>query len=326
MKTFKAFTVACLFLMGCMVAGPGARINFSAIDSYPEGLAYDSLRAVYYVSSARTGTIGTVTPDGEYTVLHADSTLKSTYGLKIHPDGNRLFACVGDANYSRYSTADTYLKMCRLISVDLETGKKLSDVDLSGLLPGKHFPNDLVFDEQQNIYLTDSYAHAIYKITPAGQASVFVKDSQFETEGIGVNGLVYHPDGYLLVDNSNTGQLYKVNMKQPQYVQKVAANQFFLGADGLLLNAADTLTIVVNGGNDKIFQLTTDDNWKSSRLCSTTLLLDRFTYPSTATLNSNEVWVMNAKFNELVDSNAVPSKIFAIQRADFLPVPKRKLK
>lgn len=312
--------------MGCVAVGPTERINFTAPDSYPEGVAYDSLRNVYYVSSARTGTIGKVTPEGEYAVLHADSTLKSTYGIKIHPDGKRLFVCVGDANYSKFTAPETRKKMIRLISLDIESGKRLSDIDLSGLIPGAHFGNDLVFDDQGNSYMTDSYAHAIYKITPAGQASVFAKDAKFETEGIGINGLVYHSDGFLLVDNSNTGQLYKVELNNPQNVQEISTDQYFLGADGLLLYATDTLTLVVNGGNDKIYQLTTEDNWKTARLCGTTLLPDRFTYPSTATFNEDEVWVMNAKFNELVDSNAVPSQIFAIQKANFKPVPKRKLK
>ncbi|MGV3704777.1 MAG: hypothetical protein ACO1NU_05305 [Arcticibacter sp.] len=203
--------------------------------------------------------------------------------------------------------------MARLISIDLATGQRLSDVDLSGLVPGKHFSNDLTFGDNGNIYLTDSYAHAIYKITPQGEASVFAKDKKFETEDIGVNGIVYHPAGFLLVDNSNTGQVYKVDIKNPSDVQKVETDQYLLGADGLLLNSSERLTIVVNGGNDKIYQLESTDNWKSARLAATTLIADRFTYPATATKKGEEVWIMNARFNELLDSNAVPAKRFAIQ-------------
>jgi len=35
---------------------------------------------------------------------------------------------------------------------------------------------------------------------------------------------------------------------------------------------------------------------------------------------------MNAKFSELADSNGVPSKSFAIQKAVFKPLPKPKSK
>jgi sugar lactone lactonase YvrE len=326
MKIYQYIVLGICLIAGCKVIEPNptARINFSAEDNYPEGIAYDSTRNVYYVSSARLGSIGKVTPNGVYSVLYTDNTLKSSYGMKIHPDGKRLFVCVGDANYSKFTSPDTRTKIARLLIIDLATGKKMSDIDLSGLKPGKHFPNDLTFDDSGNAYITDSFAHAIYKVNGNGQASVFASDPKFITEGIGINGIVYHKGGFLLVDNSATGLIYKVSISNPQDVQKIMADQYFLGADGLLLNSSDKLTVVVNGGNDKIFQLESTDNWKSAKLAATTLIADRFTYPATATLNRSEVWVMNARFNELLDSNAVPAKNFAIQHAVFKPIPKPK--
>jgi len=97
-------------------------------------------------------------------------------------------------------------------------------------------------------------------------------------------------------------------------------------ADGLLLTNPDSLIVVVNGGNDKIYKLNSTDNWKTANLAATTLIADRFTYPATATRNGMDIWVMNARFNELLDSNAVPSKEFAIQKAVFKPLPKPKAK
>ena len=326
MKAQHLFFAGMLCLAGCIAIEPTTRIEFTAPDSYPEGVAYDSIGNNYYVSSARLGSVGKVSPDGKYSVLHADTTLKSTYGMKVHPDGKRLFVLAGDANYSKYTNPATRTKMIRLIGIDLATGKRLSDLDLSALVPGKHFGNDMAFDEKGNTYITDSYAHAIYKVSPDGTASVFAKDKMFETEGIGLNGIVYHPAGFLIVDNTNTGQLYKIDIANPQNVQKVTLDQFFVGADGLLLDSPTKLTVVVNGGNDKIYQLESEDNWKSAKLSASTLIADRFTYPSTATKYRNETWIMNAKFNELVDSNGVPSKTFAIQKAVLKPLPKSKEK
>ena len=319
----KYLLITLALLTGCVATGPTTRITFDAPDAYPEGIAYDSARAVYYVSSMREGTLGKVDSQGNYTVFYADTTLKSTYGMKIHPDGKRLFVCAGDANYSKFSTPATKKKMARLLSIDLTTGKKLADVDVSGLVPGKHFPNDLVFDDKGNVFMTDSYANAIYKITPEGKPSVFAKDKLFETEGFGLNGIVYHPDGFLLVDNSNTGQLYKVPLDNPKNAKAVKIPQFFLGADGMLLNDKNRLALVVNGGNDKIFQVTTQDNWATAKVTATTLAADRFTYPATATFKGSDIWVMNAKTNELADSNAVPSRKFAIQKAVLKPVPEK---
>jgi len=315
--------LCCLLAVACAVpkTQPTARIEFEAPEAYPEGIVYDSLADAFYVSSARLGTVGKVSRQGNYTQLFADPSLKSTYGLKVHPDGKRLFICAGDANYSKFTTPDTRKKMIRLISIELPGGKKLSDVDLSALIPGEHFGNDLAFDTQGNAYMTDSYAHAIYKITADGKASVFAKDKQFDTKGVGLNGIVYHPGGFLLVDNTNTGRIYKVDINDPQKVQKVNIEPYLLGADGLLLNDNNNLTVVVNGNTDKIYQFRSTDNWQSAKMTGTTLMVDRFTYPSTATRRGQDIWIMNAKFSELVDSNSVPSKKFALQQAVFKPVP-----
>ena len=94
--TYIALGVIGLATIAAVNPAPTTRIEFDALESYPEGITFDKVANVYYVSSARLGNIGTVTPTGVYSVLHADTTLKSTYGLKIHPDGKRLFACGDD--------------------------------------------------------------------------------------------------------------------------------------------------------------------------------------------------------------------------------------
>ncbi|WP_205509955.1 hypothetical protein [Longitalea arenae] len=323
MKSFVYTVTLVAALYSCAPVGPTQRINFIAPDVYPEGISYDSSANVYYVSSARTGAIGRVTPEGNYTVLHADTGLRSTYGMKIHPDGRRLYVCASDANYSRYTSPDTRYKMMRLISLDLANGKKLSDLDLSKLYDGNHFANDLTFDDKGNAYITDSYSNAIIKVDAAHKASVFCKSPVFKTGGIGLNGIVYHPDGFLLVSSTGKGVIFKVDLSNPQDVQQVRSNMYFIGADGMLLNDRNTVTLLVNGGNEKLFKLTTEDNWASATTAATTLMIDRFTYPSTATFNGDDIWVMNAKFHDLNDSTAMPSKIFSIQKAVFKPIPKK---
>jgi sugar lactone lactonase YvrE len=316
------YIVFVLLLTSCIAIKPTERLEFEAPDVYPEGVAYDPARSVYYVSSMRTGAIGKVDLNGRYSMLFSDEGLKSSYGLKIHPDGKQLIVCVSDANYSKYTSPDTRKKMIRLISIDLETGRKIHDVDLATLVQGKHFGNDIAFDDDQNIYMTDSYANAVYKISTDWKPTVFAKHTLFETEGFGLNGIVVHADGFLLVNSSNTGRIYKVDLKDPSKVTKVEIEQYFLGADGMLMGNDNTLILVVNGGNDKIFGLKTNDNWNSAELAATTLVADRFTYPATATMRGNDIWVMNAKTNELMDSTSIPARRFAIQKAVLKPLPK----
>jgi sugar lactone lactonase YvrE len=307
----------------CAPVGPTQRINFTAPDMYPEGIAYDKAANVYYVSSARTGTIGKVTPEGVYSVVHMDTTLKSTYGMKVHPDGKRLFVCAADANYSKYTAPDTRNKMMRLLSIDLATGRKLTDLDLSTLYPGKHFANDLTFDDKGNLYITESYSNTIIKVDAAGKPSVFSRSPLFQTEGIGLNGIVYHPGGFLIVNSTGKGMLFKVDINNGENVQPIKSSMYYIGADGMLLNDQNTVTMLVNGGNDKVMKLSTEDNWASAKLSGTTLIIDRFAYPSTATFNGDDIWVMNANFHELNDSTAFPSQVFNIQKAVIKPIPKK---
>lgn len=323
MKSITILICAAILLAACIAIKPTERIQFEAPDAYPEGVAFDSVANVYYVSSARTGAVAKVTPEGIYTAIHTDSMLRSSYGVRLHPDGKRLYVCVSDANYSRYSSQATKLKLAKVLILEVPGGRKVNEIDLSSLVPGPHFINDLAFDPSGNAYVTDSYADVIYKIDGSGKASIFSRSELFHTNGIGLNGIVYHPGGFLLVDATGTGGIYKVPLGNPDNVQKVRGNQFLIGADGLLLSDTNLLTVVVNGGNDKIYQLKTDDGWSSMKLAGTTPIADRFTYPATATRNGKDVWIMNANFHELNDSNAIPSKYFAIQKAVFKPVPKK---
>jgi hypothetical protein len=316
----------CLLVAGCAApipSEPTARIAFTAPDTYPEGIAFDSLANVYYVSSARLGTIGKVTPQGSYSELYSESSLKSTYGLKLSPDG-RLYACAGDANYSKFTSPDTRKKMARVLIINPASGAKTGDIDLSGLVPGEHFPNDMAFDAAGNAYITDSFANVIYKVTRDGKASVFADSPLFKTKGVGLNGIVCHKAGYLLACSSGTGAIYKISLNDPQQVSRVAASQFFVNADGLLLTGDKTLVLVQNGGSDKIYELKSNDNWASAQLHASTLAADRFTYPATATSANGKVWIMNANFSELVDSTAVPSQRFTIQHARLMPLPTAK--
>ncbi|MCY0977318.1 gluconolaconase [Chryseobacterium wangxinyae] len=317
--------ILCFLMAGCASAipdQPTARIEFLAPETYPEGIAYDSISNNYFVSSARLGSVGKVNPAGIYTSVLSDPSLKSTYGVKVHPDGKRLFVCVGDANYSKYTSPETRKKMARLIGISLTTNKITDDIDLSKLVEGKHFANDLTFDIEQNAYVTDSFSNVIYKVSPKGVASVFADSPLFKTEGIGLNGIVYHPSGYLLTVSSGTGAIYKIDLKNPKNVTKVATEQFFINGDGLLLSGNQKLVVVQNGGSDKIYELTSEDNWSSAKLSASTLVADRFTYPATATMAKDKIWIMNAKFSELTDSTSVPSAKFAIQHARLMPLPK----
>src|SRR5688572_28549228 len=92
---------------------------------------------------------------------------------------------------------------------DLKTGKPLSYVDLGPLAEGPHLMNGIALDPSGNAYITDSFSPVIYKVTAEGSASIFLRDERFAGKAINLNGVVVHPDGYLLVIKKSDGALFK---------------------------------------------------------------------------------------------------------------------
>lgn len=295
------------------------QIKFGMPGIYPEGVTFNSKNNLFYVSSVTTGTIGSVDMKGVYKPVYQDSTLKSTYGLKVDPNQNLLWACVSDANYSKFSEPSTHKKIGKLIAVDLKTGKKVKDIDLASQYEGKHFINDIAFDLQGNIYATDSFSPVVYKIDKDGKPSVFVKSENFESIDIGLNGIAFSPDGYLIVNNNSQGALYKIDLKNPDNVTRVKIKNLFPGADGMLIDNSGNLVLVQNKSVDKIHQLSSTDNWQTAELKASTSAEDRYQQPSTATMSGEQVYVLNSKMNELSDPIKRPSKDFTIQLVEFRP-------
>lgn len=163
------------------VPGPDL-IVFRELNLQPEGLEYDARRARFVVGSRTQGTIHTVDDAGVLTVLVADPGLTSTLGIHIAND--RLWAAgaigVGGIGLGIY---------------DLETGAVVDVVDLSQVAgAGSHLANDVTVGDEGNAYVTDTLSAAIYRVTPAGEASRFAADPRF----LLINGIDFHPDGYLV--------------------------------------------------------------------------------------------------------------------------------
>ena len=237
---------------------------------YPEGTQYDDQQARFLVSSQTAGRIGQVDTAGNYAVFTDDDVLISTIGLKLDAPRNRLLAAVSDPGYNTdRSTAATKGKLARLVVFDRSNGTKMSFYDLSaapGLPAGypSHFANDVAVDAQGNAYVTDSYAPVIYKVDNKGVASVLLTSPALAAPAgkFGLNGIVFHPNGYLLVAKSDEGTLLKVPLTNPAAFTKVAlpAGLDLSNDDGLQLTANTTLEVVCNA-QGQVYQLTSADDF-----------------------------------------------------------------
>jgi len=232
----------------------------------PEGIQYDAANQRFIVSSRTQGRLGTVRDDSTYAQLADDPHLVSTIGLNLDAGRQRLLAAVSDigVNTTR-STPTTLRKLAALAIFNPSSGALLSYVDLGALRPAlPHFANDIAVDAQGNAYITDSLSPIIYKVDAAGVATVFLENSQLSGgSNFGLNGIVYHPDGYLLTAKTNDGTLYKIPLASPSSFTTVASSQSLVGADGLLLLDNNTL-LVVAGSQSTVFRMASTDAWATT--------------------------------------------------------------
>ncbi|HEV7780011.1 MAG TPA: hypothetical protein VGO58_02040 [Chitinophagaceae bacterium] len=309
-----------VLLSSQLSAAQTERINFKLNEFYPEGIASNSKTNSFFIGSVKTGTIVTVDMNGEAKIFYEDRSLKSSFGMKVDTMRNLLWVCTGDPNYSVYADPATHKKSIHIVTLDLDNGKKIQDHDLSGLYAGKHFANDLTLDNAGNVYITDSYSPVIYRIDSKGKIGVWAESELFRGLDIGLNGITWHPGGFLIAVNNGNGSILKIATDVPNKAEIVKVSNFFPGADGLLINAEGHLVLVQNKGVNKVFELGSADNWKSASIVKATASADMFHQPSTCAQQQGKIYVVNSKLNELQDPGITPSKEFSLQVAVLRPV------
>lgn len=81
----------------------------------------------------------------------------------------------------------------------------------------KTFADDVAVDEQGNAYVTDAKASQIWKVDVNGKLVNTITSPLFTPPGwynnlVALNGIVYHPDGFLIVIHTFSGYLYKIDL------------------------------------------------------------------------------------------------------------------
>jgi sugar lactone lactonase YvrE len=275
---------------------------------HPEGVERDAERSRFLVSSVTQGTVTAVEDDGALETLVRDGDVTASIGIHIDPERGRLL--VADADLSAVQGGGE--GHARLGIYDLETGERLHHVDLGGLHDGRHFANDVTVGPDGSAYVTDSFSPVIYRVSPDGEASVFVEDGRLGTEGFGLNGIDHHPDGHLLVAMAGDRTLYRVPLDAPGELFEVELSEPF-GADGLTLRDDGALVAVATTGSgedqrSEALLLRSDDGWSSARI------VDRAPAPgaTTAAVRDGAVYVVNPHFAEM--GGGEPVEAFEIYR------------
>jgi sugar lactone lactonase YvrE len=262
------------------VPGPDL-IVFRELNLQPEGVEYDARRTRFVVGSRTQGTIHTVDDAGVLAVLVANPGLTSTLGIHIADDRLWVVGAIGATGIG-------------LGIYDLATGAVLDVVDLSQIAgAGSHLANDVTVDDEGNAYVTDTLSAAIYRVTPAGDASRFAADPRF----LLINGIDFHPDGYLVVATLSGPQLLRVPLDAPASVTEIATPGEIVG-DGIVFRSDGALAVVSNalaadgtvlGPGVTLFA--SDDGWQSAAIAGSWAADD---LPTTAAVRGDDVYVIHA--------------------------------
>jgi len=237
------------------------QITFHAPGQNPEGIEYNPKTNTFYLSAInKDPQIISVDFDGAVQPFSNDkqTTAFASFGLHVDLKNNRLLACENGG------------KVGNLAIYNLKNGDLEHTINLSSLLPEKesYQINDLVVDALKNIYVTGRLEDAIYKVDANLKPSIFFQKEGFTKP----NGIVYHPEGYLLISFSNANSsLVKIPIKNSQAAEIVTIKDFdFKGFDGMVLNEKGNIIAVTfapdANGNHFVIELSSDDNWKTSNI------------------------------------------------------------
>jgi hypothetical protein len=226
-----------------------------------------------------------------------------------------LYVCTSDPGVSTKTSPTTQRKVAKLIAYDATTAAQKYIADLGALnAGGLNFANDVTFDNDGNVYVTNSFSPIIYKIDASGKPAIFATSEEWKAEGFSLNGIVYHPDGYLIVAKSNPGSLYKVSIKNPQEINKINC-ELLPGTDGLIFNPSKNELIAISNVSQEIVLWKTEDNWDNAKRINSIKSIN--TFPTTGTIVGSSYYVLNAKLNELFNPAAAKSSSFVIQEVKF---------
>ncbi len=296
-------------------------IKIEGIVQNPEGIEFNKKDNTFLLSSLNADPIIKVNLDGTFKSFTSGEKFPlSTAGLQVDYKRNRLL--VAAFNGTELFDKDPATKGTSYLRIyNLDTGVIEKDINLSFLAPkaSAYFANDLAVDNKGNVYISDWYAHVIYKVDLDGKPSIFWRN---ET-GIpsGPNGLDFHPDGYLLVSilNVNDKWLYadyglvKIPVNDPKSAKVVKiSNSGYTGFDGMFINTKGNVVGVTNNGKslggNMFIELLSENNWETAKVINAKAITGSTTVAVTP---DNKQYILNQDFSN--DS----AKTWTIEQVKF---------
>jgi sugar lactone lactonase YvrE len=255
----------------------------------PEGIEYDEDNGRFLSGSLAEGTIFVIERDGRVVPFIRDADLVSSVGIEADEDRDRLLVANSNSAVFADQNAPGHAK---LGVYHLTTGERLAMVDLGATIAGaRYFANDVTVDGEGNAYVTDSFANAIYRVTPQYQATVMHRFTDLP-QGALLNGIVFHEGGYLLAVAED--RIYKVPVANPAGTTQVNVTEPVGGQDGIVLTADGRLVATSNSESEpRLVAFASNDNWASAQRVGVATLNGQAT---TAAVVGDEIWAVHPHF------------------------------
>ncbi|KFK33356.1 hypothetical protein AALP_AA5G003200 [Arabis alpina] len=282
-------------------------INFRSPGLYPEGLTWDPSEQHFIVGSLHSRTIHSVSDAGVVHSLITDLELPENatiLGLAVDSTNRRLFATI--------HCLPPLLPFSALAAYDLRSGGRRIFLSNLPSLPGddqeitRDVANDVAIDYNGNAYVTNSAKNFIWKVNRDGVATIFSRSPLFNSQPVaedadetfrdcGLNGILYNSKGYLLVVQSNTGKMFKVD-EDSGTARLVLLNGDLVAADGMARRRRDGTVVVVS--QKKLWLLKSQDSW-SEGVIYDEIELDVEGFPTAVTVaGQDRVYVLYGRVME----------------------------
>ena len=170
--------------------------------------------------------------------------LVSVLGLWADEARHTLWACSSDAGNGRLTgRAPVGVK-----AFDLQSGAPRGSYDF----PGGGFANDLTFDVQGNLYVTDSWTPRILRLRAgAAELDEWINDPQLGIEQWSLNGIDYDRSSHMIYTvNQRAGLLFRIAILDDGSagaVTLIKTSQELRRPDGLKVIAPNTLAAAEGG-------------------------------------------------------------------------------